>query len=62
MLSKAYYEKFAEILGTSSNTEEIVERLIVFFKLDNNNFDESRFRFAIEESSNHRLEQTKRIQ
>jgi len=43
MLSKKYYEVFAQILGQSTTKEEIVGKLCGYFAEDNPNFLGMRF-------------------
>lgn len=43
MLSKKYYEVFAEILKESKTKDEVTAKLITFFVRDNPRFDIHRF-------------------
>lgn len=45
--TKKHYNRIAYILGISKNKKEIIEEMVAFFKNDNPNFDEKRFRDAI---------------
>jgi len=45
--TKKHYNRIAYILGISKNKKEIIEEMVTFFKNDNPNFDEKRFRDAI---------------
>lgn len=45
-LSKKYYQKIAQILKENQTKEQITTKLIEYFKTDNPNFDEVRFKEA----------------
>lgn len=54
MLSKKYYKAFAEIIRTAYKSNNdfntvLINELISFFKQDNGNFDEDKFKEAIQQ-------------
>jgi len=52
MLSKKYYEVFAQILGQESTKEGITARLTDYFTEDNPNFMSKRFQDRVKEWEN----------
>jgi hypothetical protein len=46
-MTKKHFKAIAEILKHNDSKEQIVERLICFFRSENELFDESKFREAI---------------